>query len=150
MPDSSPEPEDGRLAPDEGSLPTRNHAVSDEERDGYPVCPRNARCDAVTPIYHLRLMFEWGGGCLWAGNDAARKAFDVGDIEDGLPLSDETRRRLEELSVWHDTSLDWDDPSGPGPWSKDEYERFNRAAAGILEAIRAELGPYFQVDHTRL
>lgn len=30
------------------------------------------------PRYHLRLMFEWGGGCLWSGNDAARDAFDVG------------------------------------------------------------------------
>ena len=104
----------------------------------------------MTPIYHLRLMFEWGGGCLWSGNDAALEAFGVGEIEDRLPLSDETRRRLEELSVWHDTSLDWDDPAGPGPWSADEYERFNRAAVDILETLRAELGPGFQVDRTWL
>jgi hypothetical protein len=104
----------------------------------------------MTPIYRVRLMFEWGGGCLWSGNEAALEAFDVGDIEDRLPLSDETRRRLDELSVWHDTSLDWDDPAGPGPWSADEYERFNRAAAEVLEIIRAELGADFQVDCTWL
>jgi hypothetical protein len=67
------------------------------------------------PRYAIRLMFEWGGGCLWCGNDAAREAFDVGPIDDRLPLSPETRRRLDEISAWHDTSLDRDDPAGPGP-----------------------------------
>jgi hypothetical protein len=41
------------------------------------------------------------------------QAFAMGDIEDRLPLSAESRPRLEELSVWHDTALDWDDPAGP-------------------------------------
>ena len=98
--------------------------------------------------YRVRLMFEWGGGCLWAGNDAAREAFDVGSIEDVLPLSAQTLQRLEELSVWHDTALDWDNPGGPGPWAPDEYARFDRAAGEVLEAVRAELGPEFQVDYT--
>ncbi len=100
------------------------------------------------PRYRLRLMFEWGGGCLWCGNQAALDAFDVGHVEDVLPLSAETRRRLEELSVWHDTSLDWDDPAGPGPWPPEEYERFGRAAGEVLERIRAELGPDFEVGYT--
>jgi hypothetical protein len=104
----------------------------------------------MPPRYAIRLMFEWGGGCLWCGNDAARDAFDVGDIEDRLPLSAETRRRLEELSVWHDTALDWDDPAGPSPWTPDEDARFHAAAAEVLERIRAELGPDFQVEYTRL
>jgi hypothetical protein len=106
--------------------------------------------DAAPPSrYHLRLMFEWGGGCLWCGNDAALRAFDVGHVEDRLPLSLETRRRLEELSVWHDTSLDWDDPAGPGPWTPGEYEDFEKAAGEVLERIRAELGPDFQVTYAR-
>lgn len=95
--------------------------------------------------YVVRLMFEWGGGCLWSGNDAAWEAFDAGAIEDQLPLSDETRRRLEELSVWHDTALDWDDPGGPGLWAPEEYERFGLAAAEVLESVRADLGPEFEV-----
>ena len=100
--------------------------------------------------YHLRLMFEWGGGCLWCGNDAARDAFDVGPIEGRLPLSSQTRQRLEELSAWHNRSLDWDDPAGPGPWPPDEYARFEPAAGEVLERIRAELGPDFHVKYTRL
>lgn len=99
------------------------------------------------PRHHLRLMFEWGGGCLWCGNEAAREAFDVDHVEDRLPLSDETRRRLEELSVWHDTALDWDDPGGPSPWSPEEYERFTRAAGEVLERVRVELGPDFEVSY---
>jgi broad specificity phosphatase PhoE len=101
----------------------------------------------MQPRYHLKLMFEWRGGCLWAANDAALKAFDVGEIEDELPLTDETRQRLEELSVWHDTALDWDDPGGPSPWSAEEYERFVRAAREVLERVRAELGPEFSVEY---
>jgi hypothetical protein len=100
--------------------------------------------------YVVRLMFEWHGGCLWAGNDAALDAFDVGPIDDVLPLSANRRRRLEELSVWHDTALDWDDPGGPSPWTQDEEARFDHAAAEILEIDRADLGPDFQVEYTRL
>lgn len=95
-------------------------------------------------------MFEWRGGCLWSGNDTARAAFDVDYAEDRLPLSDQTRRRLEELSVWHDTALDWDDPAGPSPWTREEAERFDRAAREALETIRAELGPDFHVDYRGL
>lgn len=39
------------------------------------------------PQFIVRLMFEWGGGCLWGGNDAARATFDVGPIEERLPAS---------------------------------------------------------------
>lgn len=95
-------------------------------------------------------MFEWGGGCLWTGNEAALKAFDVGAIEDDLPLSDETRGRLEELSLWHDSSLDWDHPAGPGPWTPGEHEDFEKAAGEVLETIRAELGTEFSVEYVRL
>lgn len=100
--------------------------------------------------YAIRLMFEWRGGCLWGGNDAAYDTFDVGPIDDVLPISPETRQRLEELSIWHDTALDWDDPGGPSPWAPDEDARFDRAAAEILERIRAELGADFAVEYTRL
>lgn len=104
----------------------------------------------MAPTYRIRLMFEWGGGCLWCGNDAARDAFDVGAIEDRLPLSPGLRQRLDELSEWHDTSLDRDDPAGPGPWTPDEDARFDREAAGVLERVRAELGPGFKVEYPRL
>jgi hypothetical protein len=100
--------------------------------------------------YRVRLMFEWGGGCLWCGNDDARERFGVGYIEGKLPLSTQTRQRLEELSAWHDQSLNWDYPPLPGPWTPEEYERFDAAAHEILERIRSELGPEFEVVYEPL
>lgn len=95
-------------------------------------------------------MFEWGGGSLWCGNDAARDRFGVGPIEDRLPLSDEVRRRLDELSAWHDTSLNRDDPPSPGPWTVDDHARFHAAANALRSLIGAELGPEFDVVHEPL
>jgi hypothetical protein len=95
--------------------------------------------------YVIKLMFEWGGGSLWCGNDAALDRFDVGDIEDRLPLSDETRRRLEELSVLHDQSLNWEYPPDPGPWTEEEHAAFERAAEEMRAVIQSELGPEFEV-----
>src|SRR5437879_1150698 len=95
--------------------------------------------------YVIRLMFEWGGGCLWCGNAGARERFDVGPIEDRLPLTSNTRWRLAELSAYHDGALDWDYPPGPSPWSVVEHERFENAAGELLSVVRAELGPEFEV-----
>ena len=90
-------------------------------------------------------MFEWGGGCLWCGDDAARQQFDVGPIEARLPLSRPTRRKLEQLSAWHDQSLNREYPPDPGPWSPDESASFDSAAEEILGIIQQELGPDFQI-----
>lgn len=109
--------------------------------------PDPSGAPAPEPRYHVRLMFEWRGGTLWCGNDAARDEFDVGPIEDELPLTDATRQRLEELSDWHDTALNWDDPGGPGLWPPEEYDKFHQAAVEILGTIRSELGPDFRVEY---
>ena len=99
--------------------------------------------------YTLHFRCEWGGGCLWPGDDAARRAFDLGPYDQvqpcPLPLSGETIRRCWALAAWHDTSLNWDYPPDPGPWRQAECERFNSAAAELLEIIRQELGPEFEV-----
>jgi hypothetical protein len=100
--------------------------------------------------YVVRLMFEWGGGCLWCGNDAAVKAFNVGPIEDRLPLPASLRRQLAEMAAWHDGSLNWDYPPDPGPWPPEEHERFENAVNEVLAVVRAELGPEFEVIYKRL
>jgi hypothetical protein len=95
-------------------------------------------------------MFEWGGGSLWCGNDAARDRFDVGPVEDLLPLSAATRRRLDELSQWHDGSLNRDYPPDPGPWEAEEHARFDQAAEELRAVIQSELGPEFEIVYERL
>ena len=95
-------------------------------------------------------MFEWGGGCLWCGDDVTLERFDVGPIESRLPLSQSTRRTLEQISAWHDRSLNWNYPPDPVPWRPEESARFDSGAEGILEVIRRELGPDFQIVYERL
>jgi len=99
--------------------------------------------------YVLRFFFEWGGGCLWPGNDAARRDLDLGpyDLLDPcpVPLSPTTRRRCQEMGAWYDTSLNWDHPPDPGPWRQAECDRFNAAVSELLAGIRKELGPGFEV-----
>jgi len=125
--------------------PTLARTLREEEAEG--LHGRVAmRLDLMRPApYVVRLMFEWGGGVLWPGNDAARARFDVDPCEDLLPLSDSTRATLERLSVWHDTSLNWEYPPDPGPWSADDEARFEAEAARALDAVRAELGPDYEV-----
>jgi hypothetical protein len=101
------------------------------------------------PKYILRFFYEWGGGCLWAGNEAARHAFGYGPYDVGddcpLPLSPEVLERCRRLTEWHDSALNWDYPPDPGPWRQAECDRFNSAAKDLLSAIRIELGTQFRV-----
>jgi hypothetical protein len=103
-----------------------------------------------TPKYQVKLMFEWGGGSLWCGNDAAHEAYDVGPIEDRLPLSENLKQHLFKLTEWHDKSLNWDYPPDPGPWTPKEFEEFEKAAMEVLSDIRSELGDDFEVIYKPL
>jgi hypothetical protein len=101
-------------------------------------------------VYRVRLMFEWGGGTIWCGNDSARSKFDVGPIEDLLPISDPIRERLSDLTKWHDTALNWDYPPDPSPWSDEERTRFKSEAKILLIELQADLGPCFEVSYEPL
>jgi hypothetical protein len=101
----------------------------------------------------LRLMFEWGGGCLWANDDASIAAFGVGPIESKLFLLPDTCSQLVQMSSWHDTSRDWDNVhrlQDPTPWSIQEQIRFERAVDEMQSMLRAELGPEFEVEYLPL
>lgn len=100
--------------------------------------------------FSLKLMFEWGGGCIWCDNEHTRQRFDVGPIEDKLPLSDLVKNRLDELTTWHDQSLNWEYPPDPGPWSQHERNQFEAAALAILDLIRTELGDSFEIRYVPL
>ncbi len=97
--------------------------------------------------FKIRMFFEWHCGVLWCGDDQTRQTFDVGPIEDRLPLSAETRERLTRLSAWHDTALDWDYPPDPSPWTADERQRFEQAAEQTLLHLREELGEQFEITY---
>lgn len=89
----------------------------------------------------IRLMFEWGGGSLWSGDDEARARFHGGPLDDVLGLPDDLRARLDALSRHHDTALDWDDPAGPSPWTDAERAAFDADAGALRRDLAAWLGP---------
>ena len=93
----------------------------------------------------IRLFFEWGGGVLWCGNDAALQRFDVGPAEEKLGLPEALLARLHALSAHHDTALNWADPSAPGPWSKADYAEFCTQVEALRAEIAQALGPEFEV-----
>lgn len=98
------------------------------------------------PTYRLRFLFDAGSGtCLWAGNDAARERFGYAVAIDALPLVPGTRTRGAALVAQHDTSIDWDDPAGPSPWSAAERARFAADSEAFLAELRKELGTEFEV-----
>ncbi|MDX8347093.1 hypothetical protein SLH49_03755 [Cognatiyoonia sp. IB215446] len=96
--------------------------------------------------FEVRLMFEWGGPCLWGMNDAAKSAFGgYAGLENTLPLSEDIKAKLFELIEIHDGALDWANPGGPSLWSKQEFDKFETEARSILEVIQTELDDRFLV-----
>ena len=101
-------------------------------------------------MYKLKLMFEWGGGSIWCDDDATRQKFDVGPIEDKLPLSPEIFNKLNKLSEWHDGMMDWSDPAAPSPWPSSEFDRFEAQVLTFFHDLKAELGSTFDVRYRQL
>lgn len=100
------------------------------------------------PKYVIRFFFEYGcvGDCLWCGNDAARDKFDVGPISfDKLNLSEKLKGELTQLSDEFQSSLDWEYPPDPSPWSEEQWESFNLRANEAYKRIVSELGSDFEV-----
>ena len=105
----------------------------------------------MTQKYRIRFFFELGvTAYLWAGDDFTLDTFDVGPIEDKLPLSDEIRQRAEEISDWYQTSVDWDYPPAPTPWSEEECDQFRIIAREFFEDLQQELGDDFELLYDQI
>lgn len=92
-------------------------------------------------------MFEWGGGTIWCANDAAIKKYDVGPVEEKLPLSQEALEQLQRLTDLHDEALNWEYPPDPSPWTKQQFESFEIKALEILDKLRVELGAEYEIKY---
>ncbi|WP_051366986.1 hypothetical protein [Hamadaea tsunoensis] len=90
-------------------------------------------------MIEARFFFDAGSGCLLWGEDGP---WETGD----LPVSEDLRRAVDTLVARFDTSLNWDYPPDPGPWSRAECARFNADARALLERLRVELGPEWMVE----
>ncbi len=102
-------------------------------------------------IFKLRYIFDPGSGvCPWSENDLARERFgyavDLDSLEHALSL----KTQAEELIVRFDTSLDWNYPPNPSPWSDVERIQFEADAARLLQSPQECLGTSFEIrDYNR-
>lgn len=92
-----------------------------------------------------RFFFDAGSGTLlWAApEDQAEWDYPI-DLN-RLPVGPELRAELVALADRYDTSLNWDYPPDPGPWSAEEDRLFNAEVRRVLARLRAELGPEWEI-----
>ncbi len=98
--------------------------------------------------YLLRFFDDYGSGWLWAGNDAAFAAFDVGPLDELLQsrfgcFPPEVLAEAAALSALHAGTLNLDDPLSPLPLPPAFCADFNRRAKALHQAMAAALGPGF-------
>lgn len=98
--------------------------------------------------YHLRFFDDYGCGWLWAGNDAAFAAFDVGPLDDVLQekfgcFTPETLAEAEALAIAHAGTLNMDDPMSPLPLEAAFCADFDLRVARLFNRMAAELGEDF-------
>ena len=85
----------------------------------------------------LRFSFDYGGFCLWA-NDGAIEP-------NALPISQELIDEINSLCDEFDTSLDWEYPPDPSPWTKEEWYDFFKRSKLIYEKLEKELGADYEL-----
>ena len=95
--------------------------------------------------YILKYWFEYGGICLWSVNDSAKNKFGYAIDNDKLPVSKSLINELYALEEEYQSSLDWEYPPDPSPWTLEQKQDFkNRANLTYLKLL-SELGSDFEV-----
>jgi len=92
--------------------------------------------------YRLRFFFDLGAGvCFWSNNDDAYERFgDYPVFLEDLPLTTQTRAAGNALIERFDTSLDWEYPPNPSPWTQEEKRSFHHKALAWFDLVGEELG----------
>jgi len=116
--------------------------------------------DSSKATYRLEFFFDYQcQSCLWCGNDASYKKFDVGPIDatiydkDGnikrepkIKLPIELKQKVDYLSNLFDSSLNWNDPQEPEPtWTTIKQNKFNTKAKELHSEISKFLGDDYEV-----
>ncbi|MEY9934520.1 hypothetical protein ABH926_009188 [Catenulispora sp. GP43] len=88
----------------------------------------------------LRFVFSYGvDTMLWPSDMTSPLGFPCETRL--LPFSEQTRADIDRLAEWYQSSLGWDDPGGPSPWTTQESESFDAQAKALLGRIRSKLPP---------
>lgn len=95
--------------------------------------------------YVIRFMPEYSSTSLWPDNDKARADFKMPIEYSTVGLSSELIQRLKRFDDRVMDIIDWSDPAGPSPLTKEEQIQLYNEGKTLLEMVRAELGSDFEV-----
>ena len=102
------------------------------------------------PKYKLNYWFEWSCETpFWADDDYTRDELGSPIDLNSLPLPDDLKQKLRELCDWHNSSLDWSDPTGPSPWTVNQKVSFNNKALSLYNEVCEKLGDDYIVNYTQ-
>lgn len=88
-------------------------------------------------VQKLKFMFDYCDSCLWDKE---------GLIDHNeLPLSNELKKELDEISIEFWNVIDWSDPNLPSPWTRKECSDFFDRAEIVLQRLQAELDGKYEI-----
>ncbi len=93
----------------------------------------------------LRFFFDYGAGCLWAGDAKTRDLLDVGPVDRKLPLSEPVREQTDRILFAHACYLNPLYPPDPSLWSQSLCDRFNADVDSLILKLRQEVGEDYDI-----
>ena len=97
--------------------------------------------------YVIRFSPEYGETSLWPDNDAARSDLGMPIEYKKVNLSEDLILRLEKFDEGVMGIIDWSEPNGPSPLSKEERMRLYYEGVQLLGMVRKELGNDYEVRY---
>ena len=82
---------------------------------------------------------------LWAGDTQTQDIYGYGISYQSLGLSKKLIQKLEAYDENILNLIDWSNPAGPSPMSKDERKALYERGKSLMEDIKKELGNDFQI-----
>lgn len=96
----------------------------------------------------IKFGFDYGNNfsCLWSGNQEAVEKFEGYTIEHKeLNISEELDNRMTALCQEYQSSLNWDYPPDPSPWTKEQKLLFSNNANQAYNDLCAQVGDNYQI-----
>ena len=97
---------------------------------------------------HLRFFFNYGEiyTCIW-NDEPTDKYYGCPMYLDELPLSDGLRADIVQMCEEFQSSLDWDYPPDPSPWTQEHMQDFVARSKEAYNRVVAELGDAYIVKY---
>lgn len=98
----------------------------------------------------IKFAFEYGNdfSCLWSENDEAINCFGGYIIEHKwLGITDALDQELKLLCEEYQTSLNWDYPPDPSPWTDEHKNNFDKKAYNLYNALLNQIDCKIEIKY---